>query len=71
MSEATVYVTTTLPDGKSIASSGITGTDGKVTLTVKSRLTGMYTSSVTNVTHETITYDPSADAENSDSHTVL
>ena len=56
VSGATVSVRTTLPGGSTATGSGVTGADGKVTFSVKSKLTGPYTSEVTGVTHASYTY---------------
>ena len=70
VSEATVYLTTTLPDDSTVSDSGITGSDGTVTFSVKSQQTGTYTSEVTDVIHASLTYDPRANVETSKSPTV-
>ena len=70
VSDATVYLTTTLPDGSTVSDSGATGSDGTVTFSVKSQQTGTYTSEVTDVTHASLTYDPAANVETSESLTV-
>ena len=70
VSEATVYLTTTLPDGSTVSDSGITGSDGTVTFSVKSRQNGTYASEVTSVTHASLTYDPVANFETSESLSV-
>lgn len=57
---ATVSIKVTLPSGATTTGSGVTGTTGQVTFNVKSKLTGTYTSEVTNVTHASYTYDPAA-----------
>ncbi len=67
VSEATVYVDTTLPDGSIQSFSGTTGTDGTVTFRVKSRLTGTYTSTVTDVVKDGWTYDSANNYETSES----
>lgn len=69
-SDATVYLTTTLPDGSTSSGSGTTGTDGIVTFKLKSRQTGTYTSEVTNVTHISLMYDAGANVETSETLTV-
>jgi subtilisin family serine protease len=61
VSEATVYLTTTLPDGSTTSGSGLTSSDGTVTFKIKSRQTGTYTSAVTNVTHASLTYEAGDD----------
>lgn len=58
---ATVSLRTTLPKGSATAS-GATGSDGK--------LTGTYTSTVTGASHASHTYDPSANVETSQSPAV-
>ena len=70
VSGATVYLRMTLPDGSTASGSGATGSNGQVTFSIKTRLTGTYVSEVTNVTHPTLTYDPSANAETRDSIVV-
>jgi hypothetical protein len=70
VSGATVSLRTTLPNGSTATGSGTTGSNGKVTFSVKSKLTGTYTSEVTNVTHPSLVYDPSANAETRDSLVV-
>ena len=57
VSDATVYLTTTLPDSSTVSGSGLTGSDGIVTFKSKSRQTGTYRSEVTNVTHASLTWD--------------
>jgi serine protease len=70
VSGATVYLDTTLPDGSIQSFSGTTDTDGTVTFEVKSRLTGTYTSTVTNVAKDGWTYDSANNYETSQSLTV-
>jgi hypothetical protein len=60
VSNATVSLSMSLPDGGSATGSAVTGADGSVTFSIKSKKTGTYTSTVTNVTHATYTYDSSA-----------
>ena len=57
VSDATVHVTTTLPDSTTVSGSGLTGSDGIVIFKSKSRQTGTYRSEVTNVTHASLTWD--------------
>ena len=57
ISGATVDLTTTLPDGTAVDVSEVTGVDGTVTFTLKSKLPGIYVSSVTNVAHTSYTYN--------------
>lgn len=68
--DATVYVDTTLPDGSVKSFDGTTVSDGTVTFKLKSKLTGTYTSTVTNVVKEGWTYDPASNIETSESLTV-
>jgi hypothetical protein len=63
--DATVDLVTTLPNGPTIAVSGVTGADGIATFKVKSQQTGWYVSEVTNATHAFYKYDPDANAETS------
>ena len=67
---ATVYLDTTLPDGSVQSFVGTTGSDGTVTFKLKSRLTGTYTSAVTDVVKENWIYDPASNVETSESLTV-
>jgi PKD repeat protein len=55
---ATVSLKRTLPSGSTSTASGTTLADGTVTFSVKSKLTGTYTSTVTDVTHATLIYEP-------------
>lgn len=55
--DATVDLTTTLPNGSTGSGSGVTGSDGTVTFKIKSQRTGEYKSTVTNVTHASLTYE--------------
>ena len=70
VSEATVYLTTTLPHGSTVSDSGIAGSDGTMTFSVKSQQTGTYTSEVTDVIHSSLTYDSAANLDTSESLTV-
>jgi subtilisin len=70
VSGATVYLETTLPDGSTVSASGNTITDGTVTFEIKSRQTGTYTSSVTNVEKDVWEYDSSVNVQTSESITV-
>ncbi|MGB2865769.1 MAG: S8 family serine peptidase [Sedimentisphaerales bacterium] len=69
VSDATVYLTTTLEESTD-STTGITGSDGTVTFKLKSRQTGTYTSEVTNVTHASLTYEPSLNVKTNFSLTV-
>jgi len=57
VSDATVDLTTTLPNDSTSSGSGATGNDGVVTFKLKSRQTGTYKSEVTSVTHASLTYE--------------
>jgi len=70
VSGATVYLKTTLPDDSIILSSGDTADDGTITFEIKSRQTGTYTSTVTNVVKDGWKYNPEG-TETSESLTVL
>jgi len=70
VADATVYLEITLPDGSVQSFSGTTGADGTVTFKLRSRLTGTYTSTVTDVVKEGWTYDPASNYETSESLTV-
>ena len=49
---------------------GTTETDGTVTFSVKTKTTGTYTSTVTDVTHATLLYEPADNVETSETLTV-
>jgi hypothetical protein len=70
VSDATVQVTTMLPDSSTASDSGITGSDGTVTFKVKSQQSGTYTSEVTDVTHAALTYDWNANVATSQTLSV-
>ncbi|MBU0703781.1 MAG: M4 family metallopeptidase, partial [Chloroflexi bacterium] len=67
VSGATVSLKMTLPGGSTASGSALTGSDGTVTFSLKSKQTGTYISEVTNVTHATLTYAPGDNIETSDS----
>lgn len=70
VSGATVYSTMTLPDGSIASGSGETNGDGKVVFKLRSKQTGTYTSTVTDVVKEGWTYDSGANVETSESRLV-
>jgi hypothetical protein len=64
---AAVYIETTLPDSSKISDDDITGSDGTVTFSYgKTKITGTYTSTVTNVVKTEWTYDPDSNVETSE-----
>lgn len=63
LSNATIALTVLEPDGSPSNLTGITGKDGSVTLSVRSKLSGWYASTVTAVSKEGWVYDPAADIE--------
>jgi len=65
--EATVYLETTLDEASVFTGSATTNGDGIATFKLRSRQTGAYTSTVTNVTKDDWTYDWGANEETSDS----
>jgi hypothetical protein len=69
--DAVVYLEMALPGGGTASGSGQTGADGTVTfsLSIRSSETGTYESTVTNVTHATLTYDSGANVETSETYT--
>lgn len=67
VSEATVALRTTLPNGSTVDASGVTGADGVTTFKLKSDQTGTYFSAVANVTHVSATYQPDDNLEWSES----
>ncbi|MGB7531591.1 MAG: S8 family serine peptidase [Halobacteriota archaeon] len=71
VAEATVYLEMTLPDDSKASDSGSTNGEGTVTFKLKSRQTGTYNSTVTNVTKtDNWTYDSGANEVTSDRITV-
>jgi subtilisin family serine protease len=59
--EATVYLETTLQGGSTVSDSGSTNGEGAVTFKLRSKQTGTYTSTVTNVEKSGWTYDPTGE----------
>jgi N-acetylmuramoyl-L-alanine amidase len=70
VSGATVFVGTELPGGVTVSSSGLTGDDGSVTLSLRASETGAYTSTVTDVTRPGWVYDPASNDADSATLTV-
>ena len=70
VSDATVYLNTTLPDDSVQSFSEETDSDGTVTFRLKLQLTGTYTSTVTDVVKEGRIYNPTSNIETSESSTV-
>ncbi len=66
---ATVVVETTLPPvgNTSLIQSGVTGPDGAVVLSLKWREAGTYTSTVNDVSHGSLAYEPSSNVETTSS----
>jgi subtilisin family serine protease len=65
VSGATVYLETALPDGSKVSGSGNTAYDGTITFETKSRQTGTYISTVTNVVKDGWEYYSAANVETS------
>lgn len=65
--DATVYLETTLDEASVFTGSATTNGDGIATFKLRSRQTGTYTSTVTNVVKDDWTYDPEANVETSNS----
>jgi hypothetical protein len=64
---AAVYIEATLPDNNKVLYNGITGSDGTITFMYGStKLTGIYTSTVTNVVKDGYTYNPNDNVETSE-----
>lgn len=70
VSGATVHVDITYPDGSVHSASAVTNGDGIATHQISKPAKGTYTVTVTNVTHDTLTYDPDANKETTDNYTV-
>jgi subtilisin len=69
VSGVTVVVTSTLPNGWSATRAAVTGPDGTATVSVQAGSGGTCTSTVTDIT-DSLTYDPAANLETTDSCTV-
>jgi len=67
---ATVFMSIRYPDGSVRSVSAVTNSDGVATYSISRPAKGTYTVTVTNVTHATLTYDPSANKETTDIFTV-
>jgi inhibitor of cysteine peptidase len=67
---AVVSLEMTLPDGGVATGSAETGSDGTVTFSLKTKVTGTFISEVTNVTHSDFTYNASSNVETSESLVV-
>ena len=67
---ATVEIETSLPDGSTVLSTGITGEDGTVTFKVRSDQAGPYISTVLDVSKEGWEYDPTGSGELDETLTV-
>ena len=67
---ATVYMDITYPDGSVHSVSAVTNGKGIATYQISRPAKGTYTVTVTNVTHDTLTYDLDANKETTDSYTV-
>ena len=68
--DATVYLETELPDGTIQSYSGTTDSEGIVIFSLRSRLTGTYTSTVIDVVKSGWTYDSASNVETSETLTV-
>jgi subtilisin family serine protease len=67
---ATVYMDIEYPDASVYQVTEVTEDKGVATHKISQPAKGTYTVTVTNVTHATLTYDPSANKETTDSYTV-
>lgn len=67
VSSATVDVAFEFPTGTGTLKSATTGVDGKATVWVRAKNTGIYVSIVTNVAHGVLTYAPEDNVETSES----
>ena len=70
VSGALVWVTTVQPDGSPVSYSGTTGDGGSVTFTLRTRQSGLYTSTVTGVQKAGWSYDAGANIETANSLAV-
>ncbi len=71
VANAGVSLSMTLPGGTAAGGPFYTASDGTVTLVLeRQKRTGVYTSTVTDIIHETLTYDPASNEETSDSLSV-
>jgi len=67
---ATVYMDIEYPDGSVPSVSVVTNGNGIATYQIRRPARGTYSVTVTSVTHDTLTYDPDANKETTDSYTV-
>jgi len=65
VSGANVSISMSLPGGGTATGSAATASDGTVTFSYTSRTSGTYTSSVTDVSHASLTYDAGANVVSS------
>lgn len=65
---ATVYMDITYPDESVHSVSALTNGNGIATYTISRPAQGTYTTTVTDVTHDTLTYDPDTNKETTDSY---
>lgn len=70
VSGATVYIEIELDDQPFQSVSPVTNDEGVATHTIQNPAAGTYTVTVTNVTHDTLTYNPADNVETTDSYTV-
>jgi hypothetical protein len=70
VADAVVYLEISLPNGDVATGSGATGSDGTITFSLKTKVTGTFISEVTNVTHSDFTYNASSNVETSESLVV-
>jgi N-acetylmuramoyl-L-alanine amidase len=66
VTDALVSVTTSQPDGQEVQSSGSTGEDGSVTISLRTRQTGKFVSTVTAVSKAGWMYDEALNVETSE-----
>ncbi len=69
VSGATVFVTTTRPNGRAVSGSALTGPDGTAVFAIGAAVTGTFVSTVTDVS-DSLRYDPAANLETTKSCTV-
>lgn len=68
---ANVYMDITYPDGSVHHVSAVTNGNGIAIYQIRRPAKGTYSVTVTNLTHDTLTYDPDANKETTDSYTVI
>jgi serine protease len=70
VANATVYLDMETPDGLVLTNAALTGADGVATFHLRTRVTGHYVASVTDITHDRLTYLPGSNLVTSAAITI-